>query len=84
MDCLRVSPPTGGTVSLCRCVIPAGCSSCTRSVCHRDAPPGFRKSADRSVRCRSGQITVTPSSPGTWGTWGCDISSASVNFDFTR
>src|SRR4051812_34451639 len=60
-----VSPPTGGTVSLWRWVIPAGCRSWTRSVCHDDAPPGLRKLAGLSWAKRSGQITVTPGTPGT-------------------
>lgn len=66
-----VSPPIEGTVSLWRCVTPAGCRSWTRSVCHREAPPGRRKLAGNSVACRAGQITETPGRPGTCATWGC-------------
>ena len=65
-----VSPPIAGTVSLWRCVTPAGCFSCTKSVCHLEAPPGLRKSALRSVAWRSGQMTLTPETPGTCGAWG--------------
>lgn len=37
----------------------------TSSTCHRDAPPGFLKLAVRSVAMRAGQMTETPSTPGT-------------------
>lgn len=51
-------------------VTPAGCRSCTRSVCQRDAPPGMRKLAGLSVACKAGQMTETPGTPGTCGTCG--------------
>jgi hypothetical protein len=49
---------------------PAGCLSCTRSVCHLEAPPVCLKLALDSVACSAGQITVVPITPGTDGTCG--------------
>jgi hypothetical protein len=49
---------------------PAGCLSCTRSVCHLEAPPVFLKLALTSVAWSAGQITVVPITPGTDGTCG--------------
>jgi hypothetical protein len=49
---------------------PAGCLSCTRSVCHLEAPPVCLKLALTSVACSAGQITVAPITPGTDGTCG--------------
>jgi hypothetical protein len=49
---------------------PAGCLSCTRSVCHLEAPPVCLKLALNSVAWSAGQITVVPITPGTDGTCG--------------
>jgi hypothetical protein len=46
---------------------PAGCFSCTRSLCHLLAPPGLRKLGFTSVAWRAGQMTLTPGTPGTCG-----------------
>lgn len=54
----------------CILTYPAGWRSCTKSVCHLDAPPVFLKLGVTSVAMRSGQRTVTPGTPGTCGTWG--------------